>query len=202
MKKHLFSIIMLVSACLTINAQNNLLPTVSADSGSGKFVAQMRKTYNISLLTIQGTKISGKLTDLSDGSLAILANSPMTRNSPSAASRTIGYADIDQMKLRKRGTIGGSIAIGIVVGAVIGGIVGNAHAPKGYDAGYGTPTIFGSYYEDHSKEEATIAGVGIGMMGGAIIGGLCGLLLHKTFIIKGQKERYQDMQNKMMKKLY
>jgi hypothetical protein len=156
-----------------------------------------KKTYVLSLTTTKGEKTSGFLYDLSDSSLQVITQRPrvLMQGSPGMVWE-YPYQQIEKMRLRKKGSIGSGVVIGILGGAAIGALVGSFTTRT-------VPNYINWFQIDgYSTQSNAGNGTSIGALAGGLAGALAGILIHRSFIIKGSKERFSKMQEKMMNKLY
>ncbi|HMH31883.1 MAG TPA: hypothetical protein VK543_02575 [Puia sp.] len=156
-----------------------------------------KKTYVLSLATMKGEKIPGFLYDLQDSSLQIVKQKPNTHMQGSPAMVwDYPYQQIDNIRLRKKGSIGSGVLIGILGGAVVGALIGSLTTRT-------VPNYISWWQIDgYSTRSNTSPGAAVGVLAGGIAGALAGILIHRSFIIKGSKERFLKMHEKMMNKLY
>jgi hypothetical protein len=106
----------------------------------------------------------------------------------------VPYKDIAAVELKKRGSAVTGAILGAIGGGIIGAILGAASytkpEPNAYlnlDFGPGLPTLGGAV---------------IGMGSGALLGVVTSALIKKKFIIKGRKERFTEMHNRMLRRLF
>ncbi len=105
------------------------------------------------------------------------------------------YNDISEMHVHRKGSVGRGILYASVGGAIVGGIIGALTYKKPVAA-------TGNGYDDFSLvfdfgPWPSIAGGAIlGTAGGSLLGILFGSAAHKTFIIGGEKQKFQRMQKK------
>jgi len=134
---------------------------------------------------------AGYLANLSDSALQ-LSSFPVffhldTRNQFSSAYK---YNQLERVSIRRKGAIGRGALYGALTGLSVGVITGLV-------SGNDSPDIF--YLSSGAK--AILLGT-IGIPGGALIGLILGAVVHKTFIIDGNKNEYENMRESIFNNLF
>jgi gas vesicle protein len=160
-------------------------------------LVQVKRVYYTSLLSMQGNKTKAFLYDLGDSSLQLTNANPLLATKDSFDHvMEFRYTGIDEIRMRKKGSIGSGVLIGILGGAVIGAVAGAMTTKT-------VPNYVDLFHIDGFSQQSNAAeGVFIGAVVGSVTGAILGALIHKKFIIKGSREKYNEMYDKMMKKLY
>ena len=139
--------------------------------------------YKIRILTIEHKSIYGKLTALDSLGLKI---------DDKKSVKFYSYLQIQETRVKRKGTVGKGIFFGILGGAVIGVISGLTEPT----------TDVVDYILDISRgEKVAYSALGGGILGG-IVGGITGAIIHRSFIIKGRKEKFSEMRNKLLSRVY
>ena len=105
---------------------------------------------------------------------------------------TIAYQNLQEVIVKRKGSVGRGILIGSFSGFVAGAVVGaTTYRPCN-----------GEYCLDPGQGGQAI-GVGLlGAIGGGIVGGIIGSVAKKTFIIGGRKENFRKMKKSILDVTY
>jgi hypothetical protein len=148
-------------------------------------------TYKVSIKPSNDKWLKGYLSSLSDTSVYV--SSPRVKfngyTNTNAHLGSISYKDISTIKIRRKGGTGRGMLVGAIIGAVVGAIGGSA---SGDDQRRG----FGCFTCGTARQKAEGFGIGLGLLG-ALVGGIIGSA-DKTFIIKNNKEKFDDFKWKLM----
>lgn len=150
----------------------------------------------------------GYLAALSDSSIYL---SPTQTKFSAYNTGQVSYSKFDvsnlgEMKLRRKGTTGRSLLTGAVIGSVIGVAAGfisgddppcKQTEPDFFGIGYGL-YILCEASRLSASEKALAGGIG-GAVSGGLVGAIIGAVLHKTFIIGGNKERFAAMKTRLLR---
>lgn len=118
----------------------------------------------------------------------------------------IHYGNIEVVRLKRKGSFGRGMLqgalIGFATGAITGLIMGDDPpcSPSQQDF-FGLGNAFCEAFRITAGQKAV--GIGsAGAVGGALIGGIIGIVARKRFIIGGNKEKFQKMQMSVMDRMY
>ncbi|MBS1948611.1 MAG: hypothetical protein JST47_12670 [Bacteroidetes bacterium] len=155
-------------------------------------IPEKKTFFRAKVFTLNAESHSGYLYAISDSAL-FLSNSKQPLcfyGAFKGSSLKFDYSDIEALKLHKKGKIWKPVVVGAVTGMVIGAVIGFAGGddPKG------------SLFYTSAGDKALFAGTALGLAGG-VTGLIIGLAANKTFVLKGKKERYNQMRNALMTKL-
>jgi hypothetical protein len=141
------------------------------------------------IMTPHGAIREGYLYAVSDSALMLSLERRLPNFHDTAAHsgiRSFGYRDLQYVTVHRRGGIGRSVLIGLAIGAATGAIAGFASGDDPKDQ------IFAL--------TAGEKGLAVGIFGGtvgAITGLIIGVAAHRTFVINGKKEKFDDMSRKL-----
>ena len=190
MKKLFLLLIILIILQKSSQAQHDTI-SIGNFTGKSDTILDKKVVYKASLSTLDHKKISGYINTLTDSTIFI-SKTPI-RFSPFV---TVGtemerhhYAKMDKIIVKKKGSIVGGVIIGAVVGGLTGLLVGAvASSPYG---------LFGRI--DPPPPNVTLEYTLKGTAVGAIFGGIIGAIAHKTFYIKGRKDKFLSMGKRLYK---
>ncbi|MCW3108373.1 MAG: hypothetical protein JWQ09_2879 [Segetibacter sp.] len=155
-----------------------------------------RAFYKATVSTISSSPpiAKGYLNALSDSSIS-LSPAAVRFNGYENNSRGLPayhYNDISEVRLKRTGGAGRGSLIGAITGGLLGTLVGFA-------SGDDKPTndFLGCIFCLTAGQKALGAGVALGGVGG-LIGSIIGALVHKTFIIKNNKEKFDELKWSLM----
>jgi len=134
----------------------------------------------------------GYLANLSDSGLQ-LSSSPIyfSINNKTNFSSTYNYDQLQQVIIQRKGAIGRGAGYGALIGLVAGVATGLIGSKSENDNGF---QLF--------SPGEIILSLGIaGAVSGALIGIIAGALSHNTFIIHGNKNKYETMRKSIFNKL-
>jgi hypothetical protein len=149
--------------------------------------------YRMKVIALDDNKTRGFLSDLNDTVLFMamepnLAHSKMLDKS---YFKHFSYENIERVTIQRRSSISRGVWMGAVAGFVGGAIAGLV---EGSDPDY-------YWYGFTGGQKAIIYGAFFGGLG-CIVGGVIGALVHRTFVIRGSREKFQDMRSKFSADLH
>jgi hypothetical protein len=160
--------------------------------------------FKTSIRTNQASIGNGYLSILTDSSL-VLVKSRMAMDFPFSTQTTIqrfGYGDIQSICLRRPGSTGRGMLGGAFIGLLVGFLSGIV---QGDDPSKTYPNFFGNGTITVQGTTAVEKGIMFGMIGsvtGTIVGGLMGTFIHKHYDIHGQKDRFTQMKEEVLARIY
>lgn len=142
---------------------------------------------------LHGQIAAGYLYSLGDTSLLLSREKRFLRLSDTVVADGVRfrYVDLSAVVLYKKGVIGRSVLIGFCIGAGVGALIGLA---SGDDDPHKTWLAY------TAGEKAIGGGTLVGGVG-ALVGLIVGAAAHKTFYIRGKREKYEKMRARMIAKL-
>ena len=177
-------------------------------------IQKTRVYYTDVFVTGKKNPMSGTLASMSD-SLLYISSSKVTLTATPPTNkgiRKVNYERITRVNIKRRGTVGRSLLHGALIGMGVGVIAGfvqgddppcHRYQPDPNDF-LGIGNFFGQLNvglceitRTTASQKAFGGGV-LGMVGGAAVGTIVGLLVHKTFIIGGNKEKFHTMKAKLL----
>ena len=166
----------------SVNAQNN-------PKKSKKLILRA------SVISMQGDTSVGYISAFNDSSVEFAAKSNDLRsNTHDSTYKIFQYDDISEMRIHRKGSVGRGIIYGSIGGAIVGGIVGAITYKKPENTSTLNQELNLSF--DFGPEASIAGGAILGAAGGTLIGALFGSTARKTFVIGGDKEKFQEMQRK------
>jgi hypothetical protein len=193
MKKYLLLAVIAFAATFSFS-QDSLIPR--------------RVAIRTNIVDIRGSYAEAYLQNLTDSGIYLTHESVKVNSGQLYGSQAkwFDYKSIEQLTFKRKGSAGRGALIGLVTGAFAGAIIGFAtfQSPPKYDVNNPIATALNDSYfwgPQTAGENAAFCAVA-GGLGGALIGTAIGMLAKKTFIIKGSKERYRDMNNRLSKRLF
>jgi hypothetical protein len=175
---------------LNANAQDT--STISGNSSVAiKDTTKLKNRCYKAIVTMEtGSPAKGYLIAVSDSSVYLSKQALLLRSSvPSIKSQKIDYNYISKVNLKRQGSIGRGALTGGIAGLVAGAVLGLAT----YEAAGDEFNAALNYLTGYSKGTSTLTGALIGGVTGTVVGVIAGALLHKSFVIKGQKEKLREM---------
>jgi len=172
--------------------------TIAQDSSVLKKIS-----FRISITGFDNKETKGWLSTINDSAIQIsslpqhFGDTRLTNTS----LKNIDYSQIAAIKLRRSNGAGRGAIIGVVCGLIIGAAAGfiagdDPHVPASQDY-FG----FGEAFRMTALDKAAILGIsGAAVMSGA--GALIGTFAKKTFIIGGQKKKFDQMHINVLDKAY
>ena len=136
----------------------------------------------------------GYLAALPDSGIMMLPSEAVfDQKLTSSSLNTIPYQNIQEVILRRKGSVGKGIAIGSISGFFVGAVIGAAM----YQSKPGT------VYGFDVGVEGEAIGIGfLGAVGGAVVGGIIGSAAKKTFIIGGNRDKFHRMKKNVLDMTY
>jgi hypothetical protein len=152
-------------------------------------------TYKVTINTSSDNMgVQGYLQSLSDTSVYI-SSLPVKFNgyaNPNSKLSSISYKEINDVRLRRKGSTARGFLIGAIAGAALGAILGYA---SGDDVQKNPNSWCIPCFT--AGQKAQLIGISLGAIG-AGIGGLVGKSAHKTFTIKNNKESFDTLKWSLM----
>jgi hypothetical protein len=139
--------------------------------------------------------VTGYLSSISDSSLYVTKSWLSLKKSNTVSNfEKIDFKNIAQVRLKRDGSAGRGAIIGSAAGLAAGAIFGLVTyvEPKD-DVDIFIHALFGV-----NRTTSTVAYGLLGGLSGAAVGTLVGALAHKTFIIGGSKEKFQQMKSELL----
>ena len=181
MKRILLLLLVLTEFAKFANAQDSILTREVI------FKATLKDTAN--------NVTNGYLYLISDSSVSLTMEIRSLRfsNKGLTEGKVFPFTNIKKLRLQRKGSAGSGALIGSIIGGLGFGIA-EAAAASSYSSN-------GSNIVNISPGEAFAGGLLVGGGVGALIGACVGALSHKTFMIHGKKERFDEMRKKMITRL-
>ncbi len=153
-----------------------------------------RVVFNAILKGTNRQITSGRLFAITDSSVLITKKAVALKFSDVdlKEGKIFSFTEIEKLQLQRKGNVGRGVLIGSLTGGLLIGIAAAISTSS-------TSANTGFRYSTGGVE--VVGGVFIGAVGGALIGAIIGALSHKTFFIRGKKERFDKMRTKMIAKL-
>ena len=170
-----------------------LLFLLSTNLAAG-LLAQDSLTYRAHYLNARIQSVHGGITDgylyaISDSALLLSREKRRPNLYDTAAHegmRSFGYQQLQYVTIHNAGGTGRSVLIGLAIGAVTGALAGFASGNDPSD----------QFFALTASEKALAVGVFGGALG-AVTGLIIGVASHRTFVIKGKKERLNNMSRRL-----
>jgi hypothetical protein len=167
-----------------------------------------KRIFKMTITMADGSVNKGYLASLSD---SVLSMSPFPLPAQSGAYpqhpwQSFGYSQLQTVRLQRKSSLGRGILYGALTGLTVGVISGlvqgndpdkTVQIPNFFVGGYFNITVRGAT----ALEKSIVLGA-TGMLTGAIIGGIIGLLSHKKFTLGGSRQRFLDMRSSVYDKIY
>lgn len=167
-------------------------------------IALKKRIYRVSIITADSKRNTGYLASVSDSNLYLsphpLHFSLIKINDNLAA---YPYDHLEKLEIKRKGAAGRGAWQGALIGLAAGAIAGFA---SGDDPVVPTDNSnpFGGISNAFrlTAGEKAVAGGFVGAVAGSLIGALIGSLVKKNFIIGRNKERFHEMRQSILEKLY
>ena len=153
------------------------------------------KKFNVSVRTMDNKTISGRFYAINDSQ--VLTTSSVRGN------HTIPAENIQSFTMKRKNSVLRGALIGFGVGALTGVIIGFASGDDPLmetSSDWGITSTINNAFAMTAGEKALGAGIALGTTG-AIVGMIIGAVVKKKFIIGGKKQKFVDMQSRLMMKL-
>lgn len=152
-------------------------------------LSESNKVYKMELNKTASSKLDGYIKNITDSLLYYTTQKCMLGSAISLGDPAISYADIQSIRLKRKGGAGRGALIGCGIGFASGFIVGLAHGddPKG------------SWFSMSASEKGIALGL-LGAAGGTMIGLVVGALSSNRFDIRSQKANFMSLQTFLAKK--
>ncbi len=179
MKRILLLLLVLTEFAKFANAQDSILTREVI------FKATLKDTAN--------NVTNGYLYLISDSSVSLTMEIRSLRfsNKGLTEGKVFPFINIKKLRLQRKGSAGSGALIGSIIGGLGFGIAEAAAASNYSSTGW----------DVISPGAAFAGGLLVGGGVGALIGACVGALSHKTFMIQGKKERFDEMRKKMITRL-
>ena len=152
-----------------------------------------KATFKIEVVDTTGRVQFGYLAAVADSAVVVF-NSPVVFDQSLANTNVnnIAYKNLQEVVIRRKGSKGRGILIGSVSGFAVGAVIGTlTYKP-----------CRGEFCLDPGQGGQAV-GVGLlGAIGGGIVGGIIGSVAKKTFIIGGNKEKFNRMKKNVLDLTY
>ena len=168
-----------------------------------------RKNFQATLATMDKKTIKGTLFNVSDNEI-IMRYNVRVANSKNLVKedQMISAENINTISFRRKNSGLRGALIGLGVGALTGVIIGFASGddpieeyPQYDPLGLNTIAIsISNSFAMTAGEKAVAGGIALGA-GGALVGAIIGAVAHKKFTIGGKKEKFHDLQAKLMQRI-
>ena len=133
----------------------------------------------------------GYLAAVADSGVVILNTQVVFDQSlANAQLNTINYKNLQEVTIRKKGSIGNGIVVGTIAGFAVGALIGVA-TYKPCDC-----------YFDLGQQGQTITVGILGAIAGGVVGGIIGGKAKKTFIIGGDRNKFRKMKENVLDMAY
>jgi len=170
------------------------LMIVQAAQAQDLNIKKKKEYFRCFVYSTDGLVHKGWLGYLTDSSLLVAKNQTFLQSEtyPRDKMQSFDYSSLQQLKLRKKGSVGRGILYGSLIGVASGFIVGMAMGDDPPQT-----TMFKSTAAEKGAALAMVGG-----LGGALIGGIIGAVAHKTFIIQGKKKKLVEMKETVLERIY
>jgi len=167
-----------------------------------------QKIYKVSIAQTSAEIATGYLVAIKDTVLSLMPGAASIRFNAIAKKDLVNihYSNIEEVAIQRngspvRGMLQGAL-IGFATGAITGLIMGDDPPciPRQQDF-FGLGNAICEAFRTTAGQKAVEKG-SFGAAGGAVIGGIIGIVARKRFIIGGNKEKFQKMQMSVMDRMY
>ena len=175
-----------------------LLLMIAGSSMAQNSRTPKRVTFKLSITDSIQRVDYGYLASLADSGIVML-KSPVVFDhniaSTNTNTNTIPYQNLSEVTIKRKGSVGRGILIGSLSGMIVGGIAGYiSYKPVNCKDAF-ICFDFGPGYD-------AAAGASIGTLAGAVIGGLVGAIAKKTFVIGGNRDKFNRMKESVIDMAY
>lgn len=161
-----------------------------------------RKTFKTTVVTDKTT--IGYIMNFSDSSVIVSASpikfNPLSTGSVSGSSE-ISYQSISNMKIRRKGSVGRGALIGGLSGMAAGVISGFIAGDDKIKPVSEDPWQISAILASSAGDKALAFGL-LGLVSGGVIGAIIGAISNKKYTINGNKDKFDDMREKILNKAY
>jgi hypothetical protein len=192
----------------TLTAQDSSTGAPGIAGNFGTSVILRKKIFKTTIILANGSVNKGYLASLSDSVLS-LSPYPLPVQSgayPQHPWQTFDYSSLQTVRLQRKASLGRGLLYGALTGLTVGVLAGmiegsdpdqTVQIPDFFGAGSFSFTVRGTT----SLEKSIVLGA-TGMLTGAIIGGVIGLLSHKKFTLRGKRQKFLDMRSSVFDSIY
>jgi hypothetical protein len=185
----------LLFCVLKLAAQDTAITYASAPVSITNTTTLKPHFYKAAVTMVAGnSSVNGYLSSISDSSLYVSKSWVALRNSKAVSSFKVDFKDIAQVRVKRDGSVGRGALIGGVAGVAAGAILGLATYVEPKD----DVDRFANALVGYNRTTSTVVVGLLGGLSGATVGMLVGALAHKTFVIGGSKEKFQQMKSELL----
>ncbi|MBD0288429.1 MAG: hypothetical protein ICV51_14350 [Flavisolibacter sp.] len=147
--------------------------------------------YKMQVENTQNRLITGYLKNMAEEEI-IYSGTPIAFGMPARTSdKTIPLDQIGIVRVKRKDAVGRTalfVGLGGLTAGVLWGLIEGSDPP-------------GAFFRTSAGAKALIGGFGLSLAGAAVGAGI-GAVVHKRFVINGNKEKFQQMKGTLLQKVY